>query len=53
MNKKKTLWNSSRNIQKSELLEFLYFLCVPHKIELRIEIKLIEGKDTNFWTSFY
>ena len=25
MNKKKSLWNSSRNKQKSELLEFVYF----------------------------
>ena len=40
MNKKKSLWNSYRNMQKSELL-------------LRIEIELIEGKDTNLWTSFY
>ena len=52
MNKKKSLWNSSRNMQKSELLEFVYFF-ISHKIELRIEIELIEGKDTNFWTSFY
>ena len=26
MNKKKSLWNSSRNMQKSELLEFVYFI---------------------------
>ena len=25
MNKKKSLWNSSRNMQKSELLKFVYF----------------------------
>ena len=25
MNKKKSLWNSSKNMQKSELLEFVYF----------------------------
>ena len=25
MNKKKSLWNSYRNMQKSELLEFVYF----------------------------
>ena len=25
MNKKKSLWNSSRNMQKNELLEFVYF----------------------------